>query len=150
MVIADWIMGLSMADFARRRFEAPVVDAGSAARRLDSLRAAIARYVEAGKAGLHVTTDPIPSLSLSIHGLLDRRFFTRAARQLEQLLRHTPSTLTLRIEALREAERQHLERLLRRLRRYGDRISIIVDEQIRPAVAIDSSVFHLVLTARAA
>ena len=148
MVVADWIMGLSMADFARRRFEAPVIDASSAARRIDSVRAAIARYVEAGKAGLQITTDPIPSLSLSMHGLLDRRFFTRAARQLERLLRHTPSTLTLRIEALRGAERPHLERLLRRLRRYGDRISIVVDERVRHAVAIDSSVFHLVLTAR--
>jgi radical SAM superfamily enzyme YgiQ (UPF0313 family) len=147
-VVADWIMGLSMADFARRRFEAPVADASSAARRLDSVRAAIARYLDAGRAGLQITSGPIPSLSLSLHGLLDRRFFTRAARQLERLLRHTPSTLTLRIEALREAERQHFERLLRRLRRYGDRISIVVDEQLRHAVAIDSSVFHLVLTAR--
>ncbi len=147
-VVSDWIMGLSMADFARRRFEAPVVDASSAARRIDSVRAAVAGYVEAGKAGLQVTTDPVPSLSLSMYGLLDRRFFTRAARQLERLLRHTPSTLTLRIEALREAEWHHLERLLRRLQRYGDRISIIVDERLRHAVAIDSSVFHLVLTAR--
>jgi radical SAM superfamily enzyme YgiQ (UPF0313 family) len=149
-VVSDWILGLSMADFAQRRFEAPVVDASSAAHRIDSVRAAIARYLEAGKAGLQITTGPIPSLSLSMHGLLDRRFFTRAARQLEGLLRHTPSTLTLRIEALREAEHLHLERLLRRLRRYGDRISIIVDEQLRHAVAIDSSVFHLVLTARPA
>jgi radical SAM superfamily enzyme YgiQ (UPF0313 family) len=147
-VVADWIMGLSMADFARRQFAAPAPDAGSAARRIDSFRAAIARYVEAGRAGLQITTGPIPSLSLSIHGLLDRRFFRRAARQLERLLRHTPSTLTLRIEALREVERHHLERLLRRLRRYGDRISIIVDEQLRHVVAIDSSVFHLVLAAR--
>jgi radical SAM superfamily enzyme YgiQ (UPF0313 family) len=146
--VSDWIIGLTMADFARRRFEAPLVDASSAARRIDSVWAAIGRYVEAGRAGLQITTDPIPSLSLSMYGLLDRRFFTRAARQLEGLLRHTPSTLTLRIEALREAEHHHLERLLRRLRRYGDRISIIVDERLRHAVAIDSSVFHLVLTAR--
>jgi radical SAM superfamily enzyme YgiQ (UPF0313 family) len=148
--VSDWVMGLSMADFARRRFEAPVVDASSAARRMASVRGAIARYLEAGRAGLHITTDPIPSLSLSMHGLLDRRFFSRAARHLERLLRHTPSTLTLRIETLRGAERHHLERLLRRLRRYGDRISIVLDEQVRHAVAIDSSVFHLVLAARPA
>jgi len=35
--------------------------------------------------------------------------------------------------------------VLSRLARYGDRVSIIVDEKVRSVVPIDSSVFNLVL-----
>jgi hypothetical protein len=42
-------------------------------------------------------------------------------------------------------EGPHLERLLLRLRRYGDRVSIVVDERLRQVVRVDSSVFKLVL-----
>jgi len=143
-VISDWIIGLSMADFARRRLEAPS-ETGVAERRVASVRAAVASYVEAGRAGFDVVTAPVSSVSLSLHGLLDRRFFSRAARSLERLLKHTPTTVTLRIGALGESESQHLERLLHRLRRYGDRVSVDLDERLRSTVSIDSSVFHLVL-----
>jgi radical SAM superfamily enzyme YgiQ (UPF0313 family) len=139
-VLSDWIIGLSMADFARRRLETPAATP-LAERRLASVRAAMARYIEAGRAGLHIATSPAPSVSVSLHGLVDRRFFVRAARSLERLLRHTPATVTLRVEALREAER-----LLHRLRRYGDRVSIDLDERLRSVVSVDSSVFNLVLT----
>jgi hypothetical protein len=64
---------------------------------------------------------------------------------LETLLRKTQSTITLRIEALREHERPHLDRLLARLARHGDRIFIVVDERLRKIIRIDSSVFQLVL-----
>jgi hypothetical protein len=144
-VISDWIIGLSMADFARRRLEAPAATP-VADRCLASVRAAMARYIEAGRAGLHIAPAPAPSVSVSLHGLVDQRFFVRAARSLERLLKHTPATVTLRIEALREAETRHLERLLHRLRRYGDRVSIDLDERLRSVVSIDSSVFNLVLT----
>ena len=144
-VISDWIIGLSMADFARRRLEAPAAS-GAAERWVASVRAAIARYIEAGRARLDVAAAPSPSVALSLHGRVDRRFFVRAARSLERLLKHTPTTVTLRIEALGEAERPHLERLLHRLRRYGDRVSVDLDERLRSMVSIDSSVFRLVLT----
>ena len=35
--------------------------------------------------------------------------------------------------------------MLSRLARYGDRVSIIVDEKVRSLIPIDSSVFNLVL-----
>ena len=143
-VIADWIIALSMADFVRRRF-APPADRGGVERCLGAVRAALARYVEAGRAGLHVDHLPVPAVSLTLCGLLDCRFFRRAAGPLDRLLARTPTILTLHIEALREAERTHLQRLLHRLRRYGDRVSIVVDERLCPHVAIDSSVFNLVL-----
>ena len=145
-VISDWIIGLSMADFARRHLEAP--DATRVAeRRVASVRAAMAGYIEAGRAELDVLNVPAPSVSLSLHGLLDRRFFVSVARSLERLLKHTPITVTLRIEALGEAEVRHFERLLHRLRRYGDRVSVDLNERLQSAVSIDSSVFRLVLTA---
>jgi radical SAM superfamily enzyme YgiQ (UPF0313 family) len=143
-VLSDWITGLSMADFARRRLAVPA-EAQVGDRCLATVRAAMARYVEAGRAALHVAVGPAPVLSLTLNGLLDRRFFRRAARPLKRLLALTPMTVTLRIEALREAEVRHLERLLGQLRRYGDRVSIVVDERLRQLVRIDSSIFHLVL-----
>jgi Domain of unknown function (DUF4070) len=75
----------------------------------------------------------------------DRRFFARAARPMERILRRTSATLTLRIEAFREHERKHLERLLRRLARHGDRVSIVLSEGLRGLVHVDSPKFHLVL-----
>jgi hypothetical protein len=39
----------------------------------------------------------------------------------------------------------HLERLLKRLSRYGDRIRITVHEKLQGVVQVDSSVFHLSL-----
>jgi hypothetical protein len=66
--------------------------------------------------------------------------------RIEQIaLRRTPSTVTLCIEFAQEAELLHLNRLLRRLAPYGDRIFIRVDSKLRELVRIDSSVFHLML-----
>ena len=85
------------------------------------------------------------NLALTLRGALDRRFFRRAGRRLEKLLRRSATTVTLYIEELREGQRHHLDLLLKRLARYGDRVSIRVSEKIRPMLAINSSVFHLVL-----
>ncbi|WP_295435313.1 DUF4070 domain-containing protein [uncultured Thiodictyon sp.] len=145
-VLSDWITGLAMADFARRRLAVPL-ESGAAERCLATVRAAVERYAAAGRAALHVAAGPIPAVSLTLSGVLDRRFFRRTARPLKRLLARTPMTVTLRIEALREAEGRHLERLLRQLRRYGDRVSIVIDERLRQLVQIDTSVFHLVLAA---
>lgn len=54
--------------------------------------------------------------------------------------------MTLHVEALRADQRRQLEHLLKRLAPYGDRVSIWIDERVRPLVPIDSSVFHLLLT----
>jgi radical SAM superfamily enzyme YgiQ (UPF0313 family) len=144
-VISDWIIGLSMADFAARHLEGPE-ESWAAERRVAAVRAAMLGYIETGRAELDVATVPAPRVAVSLHGLLDRRFFVRVSRSLEGLLKHTRTTVTLRIEALGEAEAHHLEDLLRRLQRYGDRVTIDLNERLRSAVSIDSSVFHLVLS----
>lgn len=126
----------------------PVDGQSGAERCLGVVRAALARYVKSGRAHLHAAHIPAPTLLLTLCGQLDSQFYRLAAGPIERLLAHTPTTLTLHIEALCDAERAHLQRLLRRLRRYGDRVSIVIDEQVRPLVAIDSSVFNLVLDGR--
>ena len=78
-------------------------------------------------------------------GWLGPDFYRKAARHLEAVLRHTTASLTLRIDEFSVIQAKHLERLLRRLSRYGDRIHIAVDEKLQPLVSIDSSVFDLVL-----
>ena len=54
-----------------------------------------------------------------------------------------------RVEAFQAHQLSHLQGLLGRLARYGDRVHIIVDERLRALVPIDSSVFNLVLARRA-
>jgi hypothetical protein len=49
------------------------------------------------------------------------------------------------VDELAEGQRPHLDRLLRRLARHGDRVSLRIKETLLPALCVDSSVFHLVL-----
>jgi hypothetical protein len=85
-------------------------------------------------------------LQILLRGYVGRAFFTRAARRLEKMLRRSAATVSLHIEALRADPQRQLERLLKRLAPYGDRVSVWIDERVRPLVPIDSSVFHLLLT----
>ena len=144
MVISDWITGLSMRAYVQRRFAR--AEAGTAAleRRVSAVRQVVGRYLKAGKVSF--TPGPgLPHLALSIGGAMDARFFSHAAPRLEKLLRHTQSTLTLRIEELRAHEAVHVQRLLAKLARHGDRVSIVLSDKLRAMLPVDSSIFHLVL-----
>jgi radical SAM superfamily enzyme YgiQ (UPF0313 family) len=146
--ITDWIMGLAMRDYVERRFDVTKISRQAIASRLfQSLQAALAVYMESGKVIVALKDGPAAglNLSVSIKGWLDRSFFSRTARHLEKLLKRTPSTVTLRIELAHEVEVRYLDRLLRRLAPYGDRIFIHFDARLRELVRIDSSVFHLIL-----
>ena len=146
--ITDWIMALSMRHYVERRFDVAMEARQTAALRLfESLQAALAAYLRSGNVVVALKGGPAAGLNLwvNLRGWLDQAFFSRAASHLEKLLRRTPSTLTLRIELAREADIFHLDRLLRRLAPYGDRIFIHVDARLRELVRVDSSVFHLIL-----
>lgn len=148
LVVQDWIVGLSMRDYFDRHYAQSLGGASQRARdRVRSIEKALRRYVHQG--ALELSLDEVKHraavLSISLRGRLDREFFSRAAPHLEQLLAATTSSITLRIEELHEAQLVHLERLLARLARYGDRIHIAVREELQDLVAIDSSVFNLVL-----
>jgi hypothetical protein len=150
LVMVDWIAGLSMRDYVDRHFPVELVNAGRVEKlfarmqRLKSVRLAQTRVA------LTLRRLAVPDLSIRLRGGLPRAFFSEIGRRLDKLMCRTRSTLTLRIEGLREHELPDLNRLLARLARYGDRVSIVLDERVRKLVRVDSSVFHIVLEPNAA
>jgi len=144
--VEDWVVGLAMRDYIERHLR----ESGERSREkvrgyARALEQALRRYREAGAIEVKLTEvrNRATDLSLRIRGALDRGFYTRAARQLERVLRRSTSSVTLHIDHLQEKHQQHLQQLLRRLSRYGDRIRITVNEKIRNMVEVDSSVFVL-------
>ncbi|HEX4984572.1 MAG TPA: radical SAM protein [Burkholderiales bacterium] len=145
LVMVDWIAGLSMRDFVDRHFSTRPVDPGRVTRLAAAIRRAGRPYLDKAAMTLSLRTVPVPDFSIRLRAGLSHAFFVTVARHLDRLLRKTRSTLTLRIESLRERELPDLDRLLARLARHGDRVFIVLDERLRNLVRIDSSVFHLVL-----
>ena len=145
--IADWIAGLAMHDYIKRHFHPDRLKerrlAQTTAARLRKLCAAAVN-----RGALEIWTDLRQDgghLQMRLRGCAERVFSTRAVWRLEKLLRRSAATVTLRIEELREDQRQQLDRLLRRLAPYGDRVSIWLGARVRPLLAVDSSIFHLLL-----
>jgi radical SAM superfamily enzyme YgiQ (UPF0313 family) len=145
LAVVDWICGLSMRDYVDRHFPASRADTGRALRLFDALRRRVGRHAQGARLSLSLKA-VAPAVSISLGATVPGEFFRRATRHLDRLLAKTTSTVTLRIDALREQELPHLDRLLVRLARYGDRVSVVVSERMRGLVNIDSSVFRLVLS----
>jgi hypothetical protein len=146
LAIVDWIAGLAMRDYVRRYFEhASTREQPLVARRLAAMRALLSEHVRAGRVALSAQASRI-ELSLKLDARGGRRLFAQLATHLDALLAVRGATLTLTIDRLLEREAAYLERLLARLARHGDRIFIVVNEQLRELVRIDSSRFNLVLT----
>ena len=144
--VADWIVGLSMRDYIARHFEPHGEPARRAAQDyLRRLERVFARYRRSGALDISLSEarNAASNLSLRLTGWLDRGFFVRAAHHLEEALRETSTSVTLRVDALHETHVRHWRRLLRRLARYGDRVEIILSEALRPRAGVDSSVFTL-------
>lgn len=146
--ISDWIVGLSMRDFAQRRLTSEPIDASVVKLSVDALRSAIGDDLTRGKVTLALHQSGGLDLAICFKGSPDHRFFKRAAPSLERFLKHPHASLTLRIEAFKAAHISQLQEMLRKLAHYGDRISIEVDERLSTLVPINSSVFHLVLAGR--
>jgi hypothetical protein len=145
LMIVDWIAGLAMRDYVRRYFEhATTREQPLLNRRLAAMRALLADHLRSGRIALVAQAARV-ELKLSLDGLGGRRLFARLARQLDALLALRGATLTLSIERLLEREGAHVERLLERLAHHGDRIFVVVNEQLRGRVRIDSSRFNVVL-----
>jgi radical SAM superfamily enzyme YgiQ (UPF0313 family) len=148
LVIQDWIIGISMRNYVDRHFLRVTDEQASLARNhLATFELSFGRYLDRGvlEVSLERVRNAAHNLSISIKGMLDVDFFDSVGTHLESVLRDTPSSVTLKIEEIHDAERQHLHRLFDRLSRYGDRIYIAVNEKLRDKVHIDSSVFNLVL-----
>ena len=85
------------------------------------------------------------AVSISMKGWLDSESFRSVAQHVEHLLGNTRSSVTLHIEEFHHQQLRQLAPLLKRLSRYGDRIHIRMDERSRRIIAVDSSIFNLVL-----
>jgi hypothetical protein len=148
LVIQDWIVGLSMRDYVARNFSGGIGELRSEARhRMKRIERAFRNYVREGtlELSLEEAKDAVMSLSLSLRGRLDRRFFKRAGKQLANVLENSSASVTLRIEGLHDTQLGDFRRLLSRLTRYGDRVSVAVREELARILEIDSSIFNLVV-----
>jgi len=148
LAVMDWIAALSMRDFVERHFRAaPATDSAAATRWFVSLQRAVGRHLARAGAAVELKLEQglVPHLRIRLKGALGRAFFSRFARRLPRLLRRTQARVTLIVEEAQQQQLLHLQHMLARLARYGDRIYISVAEPLRARLAIDSSVFHLVL-----
>jgi len=135
LVMSDWISGLSMRKYAERYLlAAREPEVRAVVRLAERLRNALA--------GTALDVDlEMANLSMTLHGVFDSPALSRASRHLQRLLRRTRSTIELRIDA---CDTRRLERLLRRLSRYGDRVSVSIGESVREVIDVDWSRFELV------
>jgi radical SAM superfamily enzyme YgiQ (UPF0313 family) len=124
-VIGDWIVGLSMQDYARRHFGATArTDTQAGGERLARLARTL-RRLRAGQVSV-IPGAPEQSalvLDLRLHAMPGRAL-RRIGADLGALLRETPARLTLTIDQVSGPDLLRMRRLLRRLRRFADRISI--------------------------
>jgi len=147
-VVSDWITGLSMREYVRRRFDTDAQAPAASERRLRRLARALARYRAHGVglrlgAGAH-------HVEISLTDGVDQRLFARLAPRLERLLRDGRATLALRVDTLRAQHVPALQALLARIARHGDRVFVSVPESWLGRLQVDSSVFRLVLAPSAA
>jgi radical SAM superfamily enzyme YgiQ (UPF0313 family) len=139
-MIADWIAGLSMRAFARDHLWSAVPGLNL----LDSVRAAVERYLPRGE--VWVTRQAtVPDLKIRLGGVLNRRFFRKAAPELRRLLAQSRARLTLAVDGMPAEYRRQLGKLLKRLSRYGDRVCLELSEATRQQLKLDLSAFRIVL-----
>jgi hypothetical protein len=142
--IADWITGLSMRDFARNHLWAAPSGSASDIRLLDSVQAAVARYLRQGEVWV-TRKAATPNLTIHLGDALSRRFFRIAAPELRRLMEESRTRLTLAVDGMPAQYLKQLERLLSRLAGHGDRVFVVLSQSLRERVTIDLSAFNLVL-----
>jgi len=152
LLISEWIVGIAMQDYVSRHFRAVPVSPWhyrKVTRRFERIQELAARSLSGVRVALSHAS-PLPHVSISLPDGPCCAFLRSAGRHLEHLLRATQSSLTLRIDALLESEREEVQRLLARLARYGDRVFVVLGENARDLLHVDSSVFRLRLERSAA
>ncbi len=144
-VISDWISGLAMRDHIKRYFGAdPEREWRIVQTTIALLRRARAGYLH--REHLEISVKPgvaAAHLVFTLRGDVDQKFFTQAAHRIEKLLRETAVTLSLRIDACSEKQLHHIDRLLQKLSCYRERVSLCLDNSIRPLLKTDLTVFRI-------
>jgi hypothetical protein len=152
LFISEWIVGLAMQDYVVRHFRHEAETRrhhGRAARRFEAIQQLAARSLSGVRVALSHAS-PLPHVSVSLSGGSCRAFVDAAGRHLERLLRATQASLTLRVDALLESEREEVQRLLARLARHGDRVFVVLGHNVGGLLHVDSSIFRLRLEPPAA
>lgn len=147
LVVMDWIVGLAMRDYIRRYFGLdPAGERRAADATLAFIQRSFANCLRRGHLEVSLgLSESVTRLAVTLRGAVDGRFYTRAARRIERLLRRTATTVSLRIDEFPARHVRYVEHLLQRLSRYGDRISLHLNDELRRMLAVDLSAFHLVL-----
>lgn len=147
LVVNDWIIGLAMQSYGERHFG---VDAAEDRRlgqaTLEFIHRSFATCLRRGNLEVSLRgTEACAHLAITLRGVVDRRFFTRAARRLDKFLRRSAATLSLHIDERCALQQPHLDELLKRLGRYGDRVSIRLSKRLLPLLPVEPSGFRVVL-----
>jgi hypothetical protein len=141
-MIADWIAGLSMRAFARDNVWAALLPETG---RLEAARARIARYVAQSEVWVSRQKAGLPSLNVHIGNELTLRFARKAVPEMKRLMKRTHTRLVLAIDNVPDDFVPDVEKLLKRLTKYSDRVFVELSETTRARLSIDLSAFHLVL-----
>ncbi len=143
-VISEWVTALSMRAYAEKYvIPSPEVVSEAIEKRTARLRAKLHAWIDSG--ALDVKLDSVRTHLHVRLAAIDSSGLARAIRHVRAVLRHTHANVTLRID---ECDPITLRRLVRKLRRYSDRVSLSLSETLRGVVEIDSSRFHLVYEMR--
>ena len=148
IAIHDWVVGLTMKDYVERQFIHEFEKVNDLAKDyLGVIKKSFQGYLNRGALDLDLSQvqNAASNLSISMKGWLDKDFFIRIDKHLQKVLKNTTSSITIQIEEFHETQRNHLNRLLKKLSRHGDRIHIILHEKVRNMIEVDSSIFNLVL-----
>ncbi len=141
-MIADWITGLSMRKFAADNLWCAF---GDDLKLIENARAAIARTLRHGEVWIGRQYAGLPSLNIRLGSALSFTAIAKAAPQLRKLLRQSQTRILLAADTLPVECVDDLEKLLKRLSQYGDRVFIQISEAARENLSIDLSAFQLVL-----
>lgn len=148
IVAQDWVIALSMRDYVDRHFIREFEEKNRiVAHYLDKIRRAFQRYLNQGNLEVSLTQvkNTAANLTIKFNGVLERDFFRKGERYLSRVLKKTAASITLNIGEIHAEQLKNLNRMLKKLSRYGDRVYISIPEELRNLVNIDSSIFNLVL-----
>jgi radical SAM superfamily enzyme YgiQ (UPF0313 family) len=137
-MIADWIAGLSMKQFAAENLWCSFSDD---LHLIEAARNRIARYARQGAVWI-ARTD---SLSIRLDDHWSFAAIRKARPQLKKMLQNSRSRILLAADSLPAEYLGELETLLKRLTRYGDRVFLQISDAARERLTIDLSAFQLVL-----
>jgi radical SAM superfamily enzyme YgiQ (UPF0313 family) len=141
-MIADWIAGLSMRKFAADNLWCTF---GDDLHLIENARAKIGRYVEQGQVWIGRQYAGLPSLNIRLDDALSFAALRKARPQLRKLLKQSRTRILIAADTLPLERLDDLEKLLKRLRKYGDRVFLQISETARENLTIDLSAFQLVL-----